>query len=298
MADLKTLRRNFAEEVRAASRVRSEAVIRAFATVPREKFLGPGPWRLVGPTGYQITEDDDPRHLYRNVPVALDSSRNLNNGQPEFLAILIDALDIREGDHVVHLGCGVGYYTAIIAESVGANGRVTAIEADAGLAARAHENLTGYPQIKVVSADGSTQSVDAVDAFLVNAGATHPLPLWLDSLRLGARLILPLTLEGQDEESVGFGMGMGLLPPGIGAGKVLKVIRGANGYAATFVSGVQVFHCIGARSERGNDLLRDAFRSGSADTIRSLRRDIHKQSESCWLHGDGYCLSTSLPGAY
>ena len=193
---------------------------------------------------------------------------------------------------------GWGYYTAIISETVGANGRVTAIEADAGLAARAHENLTGYPQIKVVSADGSTQSVDAVDAFLVNAGATHPLPLWLDSLRLGARLILPLTLEGEDEESVGIGMGMGLLPPGIGAGRVLKVSRGADGYAATFVSRVQVFHCIGARSERGNELLRDAFRSGNSDSIRSLRGDIHKQIESCWLHGEGYCLSTSSPGTY
>ena len=232
------------------------------------------------------------------MPVALDSSRNLNNGQPEFLAILIDALDLRERDHVVHLGCGAGYYTAIIAETVGANGRVTAIEADAGLAARAHENLTGYPQIEVVSADGSKQLIGGADAILVNAGATHPLPLWLDSLRLGARLILPLTLEGHDEESVGFGMGMGLLPPGIGAGRVLKVSRDAIGYAATFVALVQVFHCIGARSERGNELLRNAFRSGNTDSVRSLRRDPHEQIESCWLHGDGYCLSTSPPGAY
>ena len=32
--------------------------------------------------GYQLTEDDDPRHLYDTVLVALDSSRGLNNGEP------------------------------------------------------------------------------------------------------------------------------------------------------------------------------------------------------------------------
>jgi len=41
------------------------------------------------------------------------------------------------GEHVVHIGAGVGYYTAILAKLVGAEGRVTAIEFDAELAARA-----------------------------------------------------------------------------------------------------------------------------------------------------------------
>jgi protein-L-isoaspartate(D-aspartate) O-methyltransferase len=53
------------------------------------------------------------------VLVAIDEKRLLNNGQPSFLAILIEALALQEGDHVVHVGCGTGYYSAILAEFVG-----------------------------------------------------------------------------------------------------------------------------------------------------------------------------------
>ena len=44
------------------------------------------------------------------------------------------AADPKPGDHVVHIGIGTGYYTAILAELVGPTGRVTAIEYDASLA--------------------------------------------------------------------------------------------------------------------------------------------------------------------
>ena len=40
-------------------------------------------------------------------------------------------MDIQEADHVVHAGCGTGYYSAIVAHMVGSHGRVTAIEFDA-----------------------------------------------------------------------------------------------------------------------------------------------------------------------
>lgn len=296
MTDLETVRRYFAEEVRAVSSIRSETLVRAFAKVPREHFLGPGPWRTFGPLGYQTTEDDDPRHIYHNVPVALDASRNLNNGQPSFLAMLIDALDVREGDQVVHLGSGVGYYTAIIAEIVGPSGRILALEFDSDLARRAQANLAGYPQVEVESVDGSKQSVGSSDAILVNAGATHPLPAWLDSLRPNGRLVLPLTVESRDEGPIG--MGMSMVPHGIGTGRVLKVCRSDEAYAAAFVSRVQIFHCIGARSDRANALLESALRSGGAESVQSLRRDLHGHTDDCWLHGDGYCLSTSPPVAY
>jgi protein-L-isoaspartate O-methyltransferase len=42
------------------------------------------------------------------------------------------------------LGCGVGYFTAIMAEVVGADGSVIASEVDPALAAAAPENLAGW----------------------------------------------------------------------------------------------------------------------------------------------------------
>jgi protein-L-isoaspartate(D-aspartate) O-methyltransferase len=42
----------------------------------------------------------------------------------------LDSLDLSPGDRFLHIGCGVGYYTAIAAEAVGPNGSVAGIEID------------------------------------------------------------------------------------------------------------------------------------------------------------------------
>ncbi len=101
-------------------------------------------------------------------------------------------MDIHEGDHVVHAGCGTGYYSSIIAHMVGSDESVTAIEFDAELAARARTNLRHFPHVEVVSGDTSTHDPGPADAIFANAGATHPCPLWLDSLRPSGRLVLPM----------------------------------------------------------------------------------------------------------
>jgi protein-L-isoaspartate(D-aspartate) O-methyltransferase len=145
---LERSRQYYAEELRAVTNLQSEALVRAFAKVPREHFLGPGPWQ-VGAPAYWTTKDADPRRLYHNIVVAIDPSRYLNNGQPSFLAFLIDQLELKPGDSVVHVGCGTGYYTAIMADVVGFQGHVTAMEIDPGLAARAHSNLRCLPHVEV-----------------------------------------------------------------------------------------------------------------------------------------------------
>ena len=53
-----------------------------------------------------VPPDADPRHLYRNALFAIDESRLLNNGEPAGLARWFDALDLRAGERVVHVGCG------------------------------------------------------------------------------------------------------------------------------------------------------------------------------------------------
>lgn len=61
--------------------VRSPAVVQAFASVPREHFAGPGPWRILSPRRsehYWSTEDADPRRLCHDVLVAIDETRRLN----------------------------------------------------------------------------------------------------------------------------------------------------------------------------------------------------------------------------
>src|SRR5437667_501392 len=72
---LEEARHRFAEELRYTARVRSSNVVAAFATVPRERFVGPGPWRIKSPMSlaeYWTTGDADPRHVYHDVLIALD----------------------------------------------------------------------------------------------------------------------------------------------------------------------------------------------------------------------------------
>src|SRR4051794_7028747 len=104
--------------------------------------------------GYWSTEDADPCHLYHDVLVAIDEGRRLNNGQPSLWAALYDQLGLEAGMHVVHVGAGTGYYSAVLAEIVGRQGRVTAVEIDPGLAARVRTNLAAWSQAAVVEADG------------------------------------------------------------------------------------------------------------------------------------------------
>jgi protein-L-isoaspartate(D-aspartate) O-methyltransferase len=78
------------------------------------------------------------------------------------------------GEHVLHLGCGTGYYTAIIAELVGSTGRVTAVEIDLTLAQKTRAALADWPQVKVIQADGAHTSFEPVDAIVASAAQIIP----------------------------------------------------------------------------------------------------------------------------
>ena len=276
-------RRHYAEGLRLSGGLRSDAVVEAFASVPRERCLGPGPWqvpwvphRLGDRWDYRPTEDADPRHLYHNVLVAIDRERELHNGLPSFLAFKIDVAGIKPRDRVVHVGCGVGYYTAIMAE-LAHDGRVIGIELDRALAERSRVNLAAYANVEVICGDGTTFDPGPADVFFINAGATHPAPIWLERLAEGGRMILLLT--HRDGRSTGI---------------VLLVTR-SSGLAARAISTVSVFDCAGARDPEANRELGRALERGDASRIRSLRSSDHAPDEDCWVHVGDVCVSTLEP---
>lgn len=289
---LDAIRRGYAEGIAATAQVRTPGLIEAFATVAREHYLGPGPWDILALRtpphlpDYVETPSADPAHLYDDVCVAIDRARGLNNGQPSFLAACIDALDLGRDERVLHIGCGVGYYSAIMAHVVGPGGSVVAVEIDPQLAARARSNLADTRQVTVLNADGSALPADRYDAILLNAGVAELRLSWLESLGPAARMLVPMTTQ------------LDLAPlASLGAGKMLKIVRTEEGLSARFVSGVAIYHCAGARDRDAEAALQHSLSRGDAERVRSLRIDRHAADTLCWLHGASYCLSTLEPGA-
>ena len=188
-AELRIIRAAYARQILAAASVNNPRLAEAFATVPRENFLGPGPWLMWRWTRYVATPDADPVYLYTNDVVALVPERHANNGQPSLHAHLIDRAGPGAGEHVVHVGTGAGYYTALLAHLVGPSGCVTGIEYDPGLAARARACLALYPNVTIIEGDGAQVGFDPANVIYVNAGCTRPAPRWLDHLADGGRLI-------------------------------------------------------------------------------------------------------------
>ena len=281
-------RRRYAEEVRNAAKIGSDALVEAFATVPREDFVGKGPWKVLsrpapGQIQPQIADVTEPSDLYQDVAVFLDAKKMLTNGNPTTLAPWLDALNLDGGKSVFHLGCGTGYYTAVMAEVVGRRGQVTAVEVDPSLAAQARENLARYPNVRVIEGDGGRTDPGARDAILVNAGVTHPTQNWLDSLAEAGRLVVPITVE--------FGM------PNIGKGLPMIVSRFGSRYAAQFLPApVMIYSCTSVRDQEIASLYGQMMMSGTFSSVRSLRRDVHSSEPSCCLHAANFCLSTLALG--
>jgi len=273
----------FADELKHTARVRSPLVVDGFATVPREHFSGPGPWRILSPmrmADYWTTEDADPTHLYHDVLVAIDEARRLNNGQPSLWACLYDELGLMRGEHVVHVGTGTGYYTAILAEIVGTTGQVTGVEIDSELAARSRDNLAApWPQATIIAGDGfAFRPERPADAIIVNAGVSHLSLAWLDALAPEkGRLLVPLTTAAR-----------------FGAFLLITRRNGdAQRYPARFVSRTGIIACVGGRAVEAETRLKAALQIADYTAIRSLRRAPEEPDATCWLAGDGWWLSTA-----
>jgi protein-L-isoaspartate(D-aspartate) O-methyltransferase len=272
MSELTAARRRFAQAILRQERISSPRLLRAFSVIPRERFLDAGPWRLrnIVPA-YWSTLDADPVHLYNDVLVAIDEDRGLDNGLPSLWARMFDLLDIRENDRVVQIGCGTGYYSAILSEIVGSGGAVVAIDCDKALVRKARRNLRAYGNVAVVYGDGRETLCAPADAIVVHAGFAQVHPAWLDALRSRGRLLVPIT--NRDRRGTAF-----------------KVTRAGAGYRAEAVGPIRIMPSHGRSDEP--EVKRRLRWWEATSQVRSLRRDAHARDHTCWLHVEGSCLSS------
>jgi protein-L-isoaspartate(D-aspartate) O-methyltransferase len=196
--ELSIIRAAYAKQILAAALVVDNARLEAaLSETRREDFLGAGPWFIRRFRDFRTTPDADPVYLYIDDLVAIVPERQINNGQPSLHAHLMHQASPAVGEHVVHIGTGTGYYTAILAHLVGPSGRVTDIEYESELAARAKTNFAAYQNVDIVEGDGALVSFDTADVIYVNAGCTRPAENWLD--RVTCRSERNVRLGSQNE---------------------------------------------------------------------------------------------------
>jgi len=197
-----------------AKGVSDERVLAAMAATPRAAFAPPGrAWASCS---------DQP------IPIP----HGLVGTQPSLTAAMIAGLDLNGGEHVLEIGSGYGYQTALLARLAA---DVISIEIYPDIARVARRNLIrrGIANVQVITGDGTEGYREGApyDAVLVSAAHPEVPPPLIEQLRQGGRLVQPIGTGGNEEVIL-----FERIPAGLRQLRVLMTasfvrLRGSYGFA-------------------------------------------------------------------
>src|SRR4051812_21830757 len=155
--------------------VRDRSVLDAMRRVPREAFVQPG----------------FEEFAYEDGPLPIGEGQTIS--QPYIVAAMIEAAEVRPGDHVLEVGAGSGYAAAVLGQIAA---KVIAIERHEALTERARERIEslGYDNIEIRTGDGTCGLSEEApfDAILVAAGGPEVPKALKDQLAIGGHLVIPV----------------------------------------------------------------------------------------------------------
>ncbi|WP_349307965.1 MULTISPECIES: methyltransferase domain-containing protein [unclassified Streptomyces] len=118
---------------------------------------------------------------------------------PRVQAMQIEQARIEPGMAVLEVGSG-GPNAAYLSEMVGKAGRVVTMDIDSEVTDRATTFLTaaGYQNVTVLTADAEEGAPDhgPFDRIVVTVQAADIPPAWMQQLKVGGRLVVPLRMRG------------------------------------------------------------------------------------------------------
>ena len=117
---------------------------------------------------------------------------------PSIVAVMLDRLQVTEGDRVLEIGTGTGYNAALLCARLGDH-QVTSVEVDEVTAAEAARHLAeaGYRPTLVVG-DGAAGHEDNApyDRIIATCAISRIPRAWIEQLADGGLIVAPLTLLG------------------------------------------------------------------------------------------------------
>ncbi len=209
------LHTTFVQNLAAQGHVSDPRWLSAFRDIPRDAFVPyffqphtdrPG-WRLVRrPTrewaekvysmDALITQLDGRDDAHGDTA---DGAVTSSSSAPSLMAVMLDALDLRDGHAVLEIGTGTGYNTALLCHRLG-DSHITSIDVDPALVDHARQRLAAFDYHPHLHAgDGRTGHSERAphDRIIVTVGIAAIPPEWIDQTRDGGIIIVPVDRHGR-----------------------------------------------------------------------------------------------------
>lgn len=186
-AEISALHQALVDHLKQAGHIQTLQVEAAFRAIPRHLFLPDAPLE-------EVYRDQSIPTKRLNDQVVSSSS------QPAIMAIMLEQLELQPGHRVLEIGAGTGYNAALMAHLVGDTGQVVTIDLDEDIVEHAceHLKLADFDQVQVICRDGGLGYPAAApyDRIVLTVGAWDIISVWLEQLKPGGRLLLPLSIRG------------------------------------------------------------------------------------------------------
>ena len=157
--------------------LRTESIIHAFLMIDRADFV----------------LDRSAQDIYEDYPLSIGHGQTIS--QPRTVAMMMEMLEVKEGDKVLDIGRGSGWTTALLSFIVGDKGSVTGVERVSELVKFGNSNLAKYnfKNVKIIPAKDELGLVGKkFDRILVSAAASEFPQELVKQLKVGGKLVIPV----------------------------------------------------------------------------------------------------------
>lgn len=162
----------------------SDSIIDAFVKIRRTEFI---------PSDLQAQSE-------ANIPLPIGYGQTIS--QPMTVAFMLELLDPQASQHILDVGSGSGWTTALLARIVGDLGHITAIEVIPELCKDGEKNVSKFSFIKKKAIEFHCQSAEfgfeknaPYDRILVSASADKIPEALKQQLSIGGKMVIPVRNE-------------------------------------------------------------------------------------------------------